>query len=111
MKYDYPLYKAKREKRRAMMATWIQSDDSSDDENEKEVFNMCFIAFEDQDKVNSNFDDGEFMIEYEELFKDINKLDEKNTSLKKEVLELQKELDEIKKNFQKLKLQNFLLRR
>ena len=31
------------------------------------------------------------MIEYEEFLKDINKLDEKNTSLKKKVFKLQKE--------------------
>ena len=54
---------------------------------------MCFIALKDQDQINSNFDDDEFMIEFEELLKDINKLDEKNTSLKKKVFELQKELD------------------
>ena len=62
MKYDCPLYKAKREKRRAMMTIWSQSEDSSDDENEKKVANMCFKAFEDPDGVNSNFDDDEFMI-------------------------------------------------
>ena len=94
--YGCPLYKSKREKRRAMMATWNQSKDSFDDENEKEVANMCFMALEDQDEVNSNFDDDEFMIEYEELLKDINKLDEKNTSLKN------KELDEIKEIFSKV---------
>ena len=51
---------------------------------------MCFMAFENQYKVNSNIDDDEFMIEYDELSKDINKLDEKNTSLKKKVFELKK---------------------
>ena len=51
---------------------------------------MCFMAFENQYKVNSNFDDDEFMIEYDELPKDINKLDERNTSLKKKVFELKK---------------------
>ena len=87
-----------------MMTTWSQSEDSSDDENEKEVVNMCFMAFEDQDEVNSNFENDEFMIEYDESLKDINKLNEKNNSLKKKVFEIQKELDEIKENFQKLKL-------
>ena len=62
IKYDCPLYKAEREKRKAMMATWSQSEDSSDDENGEEVANMCFMAFEDQDEVNSNFDDDEFII-------------------------------------------------
>ena len=52
---------------------------------------MCFMALEDQDKVNSNFDkDEEFMIEYEELLKNINKFDEKNTSLKKKIFKLKK---------------------
>ena len=36
---------------------------------------MCFMALEDQDEVNYNFDnDKEFMIGYKELLKDINKL-------------------------------------
>ena len=91
VKYDCPLYKAKREKRKAMMTTWSKSEDSSDDENEKEVVNICFKAFEVQDEVNFNFDDDDdFMIEYEELLKYINKLDEKNASLKKKVFELKK---------------------
>ena len=45
-----------------MMTIWSQSEDSSDDENEKKVTNMCFKEFEDPDEVNSNFDDDEFMI-------------------------------------------------
>ena len=85
-----------------MMATWSRSKDSFDDENEKEVANMCFMELEDQDEVNSNFDDDEFMIEYDELLKYINKLDEKNTSLKKKVFELQKEIYEIKEIFSKV---------
>ena len=47
IKYDCPLYKAKREKRRAMMATWSQSENSSDNESENEFANICFMAFED----------------------------------------------------------------
>ena len=86
VKYDCPLNKAKREKRRATMATWSQSEYSYVDENEKEVANMCFMALEDKDEINSNFDnDEEFMIEYEKWIKDINKLDEKSTSHKKNV--------------------------
>ena len=94
VKYDCPLYKAKREKRRTMAATWTQSKDSSDDEDENEVVNMCFMAFEDKDEVNSNLDDNEdFIFEYDDLLKAIYKLDEKNTSLKKKLFELQKELN------------------
>ena len=46
-----------REKRGALMETWSQSEGSFDNENEKEVSNMCFLDFGDQDGVNSNFDD------------------------------------------------------
>ena len=56
----------------------------------KKLPTCAFMDFEDQDEVKPNFDDDEFIIEYEELLKDINKLDEKNTSLKKKVFELQK---------------------
>ena len=51
VKYDCLLYKAKRENRIAMMAIWSQSEDSSYDENEKEIVNMCFMVFKDQDEV------------------------------------------------------------
>ena len=69
IKYDCSIYKAKKEKKRAMMATWSQSEDSSDDENENEFSNMCFMAFEDQDKVSSDFDsdDDEVSFEYDEV--------------------------------------------
>ena len=93
------------------MATWRQSEDSSDDESENEVANICFIDFEDQDEVNSYSDDDEYMFEYDELLKVIYKLDEKNALFKKKVLELQKELYEIKENFSKVKLQKSLLRK
>ena len=76
-----------------MMATWSQNEDSSNDEKEEEIANMCFMAFENQDEVNSNFDDDEFIFEFGEFLKDINKLDEKIASLKNKVFELQKELD------------------
>ena len=95
------------------MATWSQSEDSSDDESENEFDNMCFMAFEDQDKVSSDSDsdDDEVSFEYDELLIALYKFGENNTSLKKKIFELQKEHDEIKEIFQKLKLQKFLLKR
>ena len=82
--------KAKKEKRRAMMATWSQSEDSSDDESENEFVNMCFMAFEDQDKVSSDSDsdDDEVSFEYDELLIALYKFGENNTSLKKKIFEL-----------------------
>ena len=51
-----------------MMTTWSQSEDSFDDESENEFANMCFMAFEDQDKVNSNSDsDDDISFEYDEF--------------------------------------------
>ncbi|RVW51415.1 hypothetical protein CK203_097177 [Vitis vinifera] len=50
IKYDCPLYKseAKMRKKKTMMATWSESEDeSSEEENEKEVANMCFIAIDE----------------------------------------------------------------
>ena len=78
---------------------------------EEEGANMCFMAFEDQDEVNSNSDDGEFMFEYNELLKAIYKFDEKNISLKKKVLELKKKLDEVKENFSKVEAPKIFLKK
>lgn len=47
VKYDWPLYKAKREKRRFVMATWSPTEDSFKDGKEKEVADMCFMHFND----------------------------------------------------------------
>ena len=88
-----------------------QVKDSSNDEDENEVSNMCFMALEDQDEVNSNSNDEELMYEYDELLKFIYKLDEKNTLLKKKVFELQKELDEIKENFSKVEASKISLKK
>ena len=70
-----------------MMATWSQSEDSSDDERENEFANICFMAFEDQDKVSSDSDsdsdDDEVSFEYDELLIALYKFGENNISLKK----------------------------
>ena len=98
-----------------MMATWSQSEDSSDDESENEFSNMCFMAFKDQDKVSSDSDydsdDDEVSFEYDELLIALYKFGENNNSLKKKILSFKKNLMKSKKIFQKLKLQKFLLKR
>ncbi|RVW31108.1 hypothetical protein CK203_093164 [Vitis vinifera] len=52
IKYDCLLYKseAKRRMKKAMMATWSESEESSEEENEKEVENMYFMAIDDLDE-------------------------------------------------------------
>ena len=59
IKYDCLLYKSesKRRMKKAMMVTWSESEESSEEEKEKEVANMCFMAINDLDEVNSNFSD------------------------------------------------------
>ena len=96
-----------------MMATWNQSEDSSGDESENEFANMCFMTFEDQDKVSYDSDsyDDEVSFEYDELLIALYKFGENNTSLKKKILSFKKNLMKSKKIFQKLKLQKFLLKR
>ena len=87
IKYDCPLYKSEAKKRmkKAMMATWSESEESSEEENEKKVANMCFIAIDDLDEVNSNFSDEYMHDVFEELYGDFEKLSLKNDSLKKKI--------------------------
>ena len=64
IKYDCPLWKSesKTRKKKAMMVTWSESEESSEEENEKEVANMCFMAIDELDEVNSNFSDEDMCI-------------------------------------------------
>ena len=39
------------------MATWSESEESFEEENEKEVTNMCFMTIDELDEVNSNLSD------------------------------------------------------
>ena len=96
-----------------MMATWSQSEDSSDDESENEFANMCFMAFEDQDKVSSDSDsdDDEVSFEYDELLIALYKLVKTTPHLRRKFLSFKKNFMKSKKIFQKLKLQKFLLKR
>ncbi|KAL6342200.1 hypothetical protein AAG906_006814 [Vitis piasezkii] len=80
--------------KKTMMATWSESEECSKEENEKEVANMCFMAIDDLDEVNSNFSDEDMHDVFEELYEDFEKLGLKNNSLKKKIQELEKELEE-----------------
>ena len=75
IKYGCPLYKSetKRRKKKAMMATWNESEESSKEENDKEVVNMFFMAIDELDKVNSNFSDEDMHDVFEELYEDFEK--------------------------------------
>ena len=57
-----------------MMATQIKSEyESSEEEKEKEVANMCFMAIDDLDEVNSNFSDEDMHNVFEKLYEDFEK--------------------------------------
>ena len=93
IKYDCLLYKSEDEKRKkkAMMATWSENEDeSSEEENEKEVANMCFMAIDELDEVNSNISDEDIHDAFQELYEDFEKLALKNIFLKKKVQQLEK---------------------
>ena len=81
IKYNCPLYKSEaKRKKKAMMATWS--------ENDKEVANMCFMAIDELDEVNSNLSDEDIHDTFEELYEDFEKLSLKNISLKKKVQQI-----------------------
>ena len=66
------------------MTTWSESEESSEEEKEKEVANICFMAIDELDEVNSNFIDEDMHDVFEELYEYFEKLSLKNNSLKKE---------------------------
>ena len=83
-----------------MMATWSKNEyESSEEENEKEVENTCFMAINELDEVNSNISNEDIHDTVEELYEDFEKLGLKNISLKKKVQQLEKGLEEVKEKF------------
>ena len=106
MKYDCPLYKseAKRRKKKAMMATWSESEESFEEENGKEVANMYFMVIDELDEVNFNLSDEDIHDVFEELYKDFEKLSLENIYLKKKIQQLEKEFGEVKENFSNVEI-------
>ena len=95
IKYDYPLYKveAKKRTKNTMIATWSEKEDeSSKEENKKEVANMCFMEIDQLDEVNSNIIYDDLHDAFEDLYEDLEKLGLKNASLKKKI-QLEKNLE------------------
>ena len=43
------------------MASWSEIEESSEEKNEKEVANMCFMEINELDEVNSNLSDEDIM--------------------------------------------------
>ena len=76
IKYGCPLYKseANRRMKKAMIATWSESEESFEEEKEKEVANICFMVIDELDEVNSNLSDENIHDAFEELYEDFEKL-------------------------------------
>ena len=58
--------------------------------------NMCSMAIDELDEVNSNLSDEDIHDAFEELYEDFEKLSLKNICLKKKVQQLEKEHGEVK---------------
>ena len=79
------------------MKTWSESEDESfEEENEKEVANMCSMAIDELDEVKSNISDEDIYDAFQELYEDFEKLGLKNAFLKKKVQQHEKELGKVK---------------
>ena len=77
---------AKKIKKKAIIAIWSESEDEySEEENEKEMANMCFMAINELDEVNFNISYDGIHDVFKELYKDFEKLGLKNVFLKKKV--------------------------
>ncbi|GAV85633.1 LOW QUALITY PROTEIN: zf-CCHC domain-containing protein/UBN2 domain-containing protein, partial [Cephalotus follicularis] len=86
--------KAHSKKKKAMIATWDDSDlSSSDEESDGEVANITFMAIEEEkeDEVNFSFD--ELQDAYENLFHEYKNFCLKNKSLKKDAFSMSKEIE------------------
>ncbi|GAV83160.1 zf-CCHC domain-containing protein/UBN2 domain-containing protein, partial [Cephalotus follicularis] len=71
-------------KKKAMVATWDDSDPlSSEEESDEEVANIAFMAIEEEDEDEVNFTFDELQIAYENLFNEYENVCLRNKSLKK----------------------------
>ena len=72
------------------MTTWSESEESSQEKNEKEVANMCFMTIDELDEVNSNFSDEDMHDVFEDLCENFEKLSLKIILLKRKFKNLKK---------------------
>ncbi|GAV65386.1 UBN2 domain-containing protein, partial [Cephalotus follicularis] len=96
---DCPKLKKKKDKKKAMIATWRDSEDSSSDEDEnEEIANIAFMAMEDDDEVcSSSLSYNDLQNEYNELIDVLDDLNKEYQLLKKIAKDRAKENHELKK--------------
>ena len=86
-------------------------EDPTEEENENEVVNMCFMAINEQDEVIFNPSCENLRIDFEELYGDLEKLRLKNVSIKKKVLNLEDKLKDMQKSFEKVETKKIYLKK
>lgn len=88
--------KYKKEKRQALKSTWNDSSESSDDDTNEEVVNLCFMALKEpsSNKVTLDFEsNNELLLSCEKLMHKCDKYLSRINSLKEIVKTLEEELE------------------
>ncbi|GAV83276.1 hypothetical protein CFOL_v3_26724, partial [Cephalotus follicularis] len=82
---DCPKLKKKKDKKKEMIATWSDSDDSSSDKDEnEEIANIAFMAIQDDNEVySSSLSYNDLQNEYNELIDVLDDLNKEYQLLKK----------------------------
>ncbi|GAV69765.1 zf-CCHC domain-containing protein [Cephalotus follicularis] len=100
-KSDCPSLKKKdyehSKKKKAMVATWDDSDESSsDEESDGEIANIAFMAIEEEEEYKVNFSFDELQYAYENFFHEYKNVCLKNKSPKKYAISMSKEIENLK---------------
>ncbi|GAV71516.1 zf-CCHC domain-containing protein, partial [Cephalotus follicularis] len=83
--------------KKAMVATWSDSDSSSsEEESDEEVAHIAFMAIEDEEENEVNFTFDELQNAYEKLYVEYENVCLKNNTLKKNAMSMSKEIDNLK---------------
>ena len=94
-------------KKKAMKATWDESEESdSDDEAKEEIANMCFMAIDneisslassDEEDIDENLSYNELLNDFNDLHRNYEKLILRNNVLEKKIINLEKEIEKFLK--------------
>ncbi|GAV65908.1 zf-CCHC domain-containing protein/UBN2 domain-containing protein, partial [Cephalotus follicularis] len=84
-------------KKKAMVATWDDSDpSSSEEESDVEVANLAFMAIEEENEDEVKFSFDELQDAYENLFHEYKNVCINNKSIKKDVCSMSKEIENLR---------------
>ncbi|GAV61284.1 UBN2 domain-containing protein, partial [Cephalotus follicularis] len=84
-------------KKKAMVATWSDSDpSSSEEESDEDVAHIAFMAIKDEEENEVNFTFDELQNAYEKLYDEYENVCLKNKTLKKNAISMSKEIDDLK---------------